>query len=374
MNDVSLTPYIQDSQPPTINQSGGGGVVPEVDIGPSFGPGNANDNGVSAIVRTTLTFPAAAATFNLGVRQVLTFPALAMVNNAQNIRQTLTMDAAVVLNAQNIRHTLTLDTVSPVFNAQNVRQALTFPALAMVNNAQNVRAKLTGTALGAPFWQSEAHTAFSGAASGITINKPTGTVDGDLLIAFIACGATATTPTVNTLSGWTLIRTDAVTVAGGATSNQHCRSFWKIASSEGTNYAWTFSASADEATGEIHRVNGTDPTTPINANAGATLLATALTTNPVAPTLTTGVVNCMVFSFLSHNHAALSNTHTEPAGFNEHTDFQSSTTVIYAGCSAEKVFSAAGSTGTMVYTCTETVATDALMQRIAVAPGTITLL
>lgn len=69
-------------------------------------------------------------------------------------------------------------------------------------------------------------------ASSLTVNKPTGTLDGHLMIMTVCCSAaqTLTTPT-----GWTLVH-------GPFDSVTSCRSylFKKVAASEGTNYTLTF--------------------------------------------------------------------------------------------------------------------------------------
>ncbi len=69
-------------------------------------------------------------------------------------------------------------------------------------------------------------------ANSLTVNKPTGTLNGHLMVMIVSCSAaqTLTTPT-----GWTLVH-------GPFDSNTGCRSylFKKVAASEGTNYTLTF--------------------------------------------------------------------------------------------------------------------------------------
>ena len=69
-------------------------------------------------------------------------------------------------------------------------------------------------------------------ANSLTVNKPTGTLDGHLMIMIVSCSAaqTLTTPT-----GWTLVQ-------GPFDSGSGVRSylFKKVAASEGTNYTLTF--------------------------------------------------------------------------------------------------------------------------------------
>ena len=70
----------------------------------------------------------------------------------------------------------------------------------------------------------------------ITVNKPTGTVDGDILFVWIAWQST---PTIDSVpSGWTLL---AQTVLGGG---DNYALYYKIASSEGASWVWSFTASS----------------------------------------------------------------------------------------------------------------------------------
>jgi len=64
----------------------------------------------------------------------------------------------------------------------------------------------------------------------IVVNKPTGTVDGDLMIAHFS--SASSNATIATLAGWTLLDSDAT---GG---NGWSGIFYKIASSEGASYSW----------------------------------------------------------------------------------------------------------------------------------------
>lgn len=69
-----------------------------------------------------------------------------------------------------------------------------------------------------------------------TINKATGVVDGDIMFMFLAIYI-ATPPTVDSVpSGWTLVATNT-------TAYSRWYLYYKIASSEGTNYTWSLTAS-----------------------------------------------------------------------------------------------------------------------------------
>ncbi len=220
------------------------------------------------------------------------------------------------------------------------------------------------------FWQSVVTMQDNNSNSHV-INKPAGTVDGDLLIALWGNSSLVGNDNpISTLSGWNLIKTTTQT---GATNVAYAKSYWRIASSEPASYTWASPVPQGVTTGEIHRIAGTDPTTPVNASNDGKVLATALVTNPVNVSVTTTVANCLVLAWLFHDHGALSNTHTAPTSHVEVTDFQGGTVTLDGSTTDWRVFSAAAATGTATHTCTETVPTDALYQRIAIAPGVLIL-
>ncbi len=97
-------------------------------------------------------------------------------------------------------------------------------------------------------------------SSAVSLTKPTGTVDGDLLITFI-CGNGTVAPS-SVPSGWTLIRSSD---SGGTTTQASIHSYYKVASSEGSSYSWT--AGSSIAGGMVLRVTGQE-STPIDAHTG----------------------------------------------------------------------------------------------------------
>ena len=90
----------------------------------------------------------------------------------------------------------------------------------------------------------------------LTIPKPAGTVEGDLLVAQIGSAGNAITD----LAGWTLINT--------ASNFAVSKLYWRNAgASEPANYTWTIGASsgnADAASGGIIRIDGHDPADPVD--------------------------------------------------------------------------------------------------------------
>lgn len=95
-------------------------------------------------------------------------------------------------------------------------------------------------------------SASSSSSSGtVTVNKPTGTTDNDLMFCHVA---TKTGSLGTTLSGWTLLQS----IANGT---RHAV-YYKKASSEGASYAWT--GFSDWTSVMIHTFRGGfDLTTPI---------------------------------------------------------------------------------------------------------------
>jgi hypothetical protein len=117
----------------------------------------------------------------------------------------------------------------------------------------------------------------NGAATA-TVTKPTGVVNDDILLAFIARDA-GTANVVTPPTGWTLIRD--TNDGGGVTIGMS--SYWKRASGEGANYAWVFPGSDGAALITAWRgCIGTG--TPIDVNSGGP--TTGNSVNIDAPTLT----------------------------------------------------------------------------------------
>lgn len=93
------------------------------------------------------------------------------------------------------------------------------------------------------------------AAASLTITKPTGTVQGDVMVATISIN-NGSTPTITPPTGWTLIvRTNNTTVLGQA-------NYIRVAgASEGANYQWT--NTSEFISGVIVSYVGVDNTAPL---------------------------------------------------------------------------------------------------------------
>lgn len=129
-----------------------------------------------------------------------------------------------------------------------------------------------------PSFIAEASTQNSGASTSLVINKPTGTTDGDLMIAVMGTNQPSGAFTWTGDTGWTEV-VDHGTGPG-------LRVAWKIASSEGANYTFTCSLSTALG-GSILTYRNTHQTVPISvtgtcdrdttATTGTTLTAAGVT-------------------------------------------------------------------------------------------------
>lgn len=217
-----------------------------------------------------------------------------------------------------------------------------------------------GSVLGAPFWQREDHIG-QGASEPITVTYAAGApADGTFLLAWVAneTGGLCNIPT-----GWT-----DVPIAPSA-GNFTGRVMYKFASGEGTTQDFDFPGSPNRCTAEIHQILGVDTTTPINITANGA----ANVTDPVVPSVTTTVPNCLVFYFCAHDHLAITQSHTPPASNTERTDFEGVGLARLGSTSGTRIFAATGATGTATINCNEIVATQAIYIRVAIAPGSLVI-
>lgn len=125
-----------------------------------------------------------------------------------------------------------------------------------------------------------------GAPVTVTVTKPTGTVDGDLLLALVATGSVGT---VTTPSGWTLEQS-------AASGSSHAYLFSKVAVSEGASFSFTTPDNNIISAG-VTAIKGPAIVTPVGAKAvqsnGSSTTATAPTITPLANSL----IGLLVASF-----------------------------------------------------------------------------
>ena len=157
-------------------------------------------------------------------------------------------------------------------------------------------------------------SAQAGATSGVTsltVNKPAGTVNGDVMIAAIA--VRPSTATITAPAGWTLIRR-----TNQALTNDNAQATYrKVAgAAEPASYTWTFSASTGSA-GGIMTFFGVNTASPVDVENGQ---ATASGLTHTAPSVTTTKSYDMIVTTHSFTSAA---TWTPPGGMTEAVDVAS---------------------------------------------------
>lgn len=209
----------------------------------------------------------------------------------------------------------------------------------------------TGAA-GPPSVQSTA-TAVQGPGSGlgITVNVPTGTVDGDLLVAIVSIDNSEDTLPITAPAGWTQIFQHGQTGGGQSALGV----WWRIASSEPSSYSFSWTP-AEEAFGAILRVVGAHLAAPIHVWGYSGVINDA---SPTAPSVTTTVDNTLVLRIVSldgNDHvepSPLSSLH--PAGTTGRFELITSPAPDPGGTfggAADEAQTSAGATGTAVFTIT----------------------
>jgi hypothetical protein len=142
-----------------------------------------------------------------------------------------------------------------------------------------------------PIWQSTEESSPSGVQTQITITKPTGTAQGDGLIAGINTiwidEFVIDWPTITPPSGWTLVRVDHFSRDTGVDyENVQQVIFEKVAgASEPANYTFTFSTS-NFTRGTISRLTEVSVSPIVDAHSGATLSVTAPSITTLGPNRT----------------------------------------------------------------------------------------
>jgi hypothetical protein len=135
----------------------------------------------------------------------------------------------------------------------------------------------------APSYQEQATAVLGSNGRSLTINKPTGTVQGDLLLAAISVDGT---PNISPPTGWTTIR------EGNSGTQVRLEVYYKVAgASEPSSYTFTWSRyNTQQAAGAILRYSGVNTTAPINTSG----IGSGTTISPTAPSVTTTVTDTMV--------------------------------------------------------------------------------
>lgn len=177
----------------------------------------------------------------------------------------------------------------------------------------------------------------------VSVSAPSGVVDGDLLVAFVAQYLGGTVASISAPAGWTEIG-----ASDAAQTDNSGKVFYKIASSEGVSYSF----GCDQlCIAHVVAFSGVDPTTPLNVALGLTsnnLSSTSLD----APSLTpTAGVGAAVFGYSTIIQSSDTSISTPP-GLTKIA--QSRETATGSGLVSEmvawKVYTSTSATGTQTAT------------------------
>jgi len=208
----------------------------------------------------------------------------------------------------------------------------------ILNNVFLVTSSLPTTP--APTYQSftEAKVAVDGLQ--ITVNKPSGVVETDLMIAVIVTDGSAGTLTAP--DGWTLFQ-------GASFTGVSTFGFYKVAgTSEDTNYTFNWSTT-QEAYGFIMRVTGHDTSSPIHISG----LDSATSATPLCPSSTTTVYDCLILRIFGASDDDIIIDSGYPSGTTGITVDKSNTgTSSCSGGAAYETQAATGATGTAWFALT----------------------
>lgn len=176
----------------------------------------------------------------------------------------------------------------------------------------------------------------------VNVNKPAGTVSGDLLIAFVHSDAGDSAATYTAPAGWTQNGTTSTATPGIS------KVFTKTAGgSEPSSYAFGSGVNSSIVI-IIVCVTGQATSSPVNINATWATSNTAGQASQVAPSISPTVVNCLLLcSWSSNNNTTAS--YTPPGGMTEMQDAWSNWQFASA---AYQALTATGATGTRTATGT----------------------
>lgn len=188
----------------------------------------------------------------------------------------------------------------------------------------------------------------------LQVTKPTGTVDGDIVLLSLVTRGTPGTVTPPT--GFTLVEQTGANSAFITT-------YAKQASSDGASYTFSWVSSRRAALIAM-RVSAASLPDAAIANGTA-----AVATDPVAPSITTVSADNLLIGIACIN-GAVNQTFTPPTGYTEQEDGSNGDATFSLSWSvASKLQAVAGASGTATFDSTAVTATDTAAQHIAVPPS-----
>ncbi|HEU5448818.1 MAG TPA: hypothetical protein VFW57_07370, partial [Acidimicrobiia bacterium] len=178
--------------------------------------------------------------------------------------------------------------------------------------------------------------------STITLGRPAGTAEGQVLVASIATNSDATIVPSN--SGWTVLRNDVLT--GAVRQAVYVR---VVRSTDPSAYQWTIPEGTRRITGGMTAYANVDTVNPVDA-VGATMNASG--TSAASPSISTTVTNTMLVQVVAVNAEG---SLTPPAGMTEAWEARSpntGNTRDVLASSSYAVQPATGATGSRIATST----------------------
>jgi hypothetical protein len=198
----------------------------------------------------------------------------------------------------------------------------------------------------------------------LALQKPPGTVAGDVMIATIA--VQLDTITLTPPAGWTLI--NRIVVSSSKTGFYQLYTYWRAADASDASvsgYSFVPGSGVSSWVGAIQSFSGVDTTTPIDVQSGA---GTAVALTHATPSVTTTGANRMIVT--SHMVIQGNLSWTPPAGMTEALEFRRGSGT--PGASAELSYvlqPAAGATGTKTATISGSTSVAGAAQIIALRPA-----
>ncbi len=193
------------------------------------------------------------------------------------------------------------------------------------------------------------------ATTTVTLNKPSGTAAGDVLVASFTADKN---PTASTPSGWTPI-VNTLNIGSGARVFAYYR---VVGSSDPASYSWTLSTAVKWG-GGVTAYRGVNNSTPLDSSVVTAANTTYTATSIAAPSVTTASNNAMLIGgvgFDSSSPAA-----TAPSGWTERWEAADAQIAELA----DKTQATAGASGTATWTFT---AKAVAVWRTALKPGAST--
>jgi hypothetical protein len=198
-------------------------------------------------------------------------------------------------------------------------------------------------------------TGDSVSGSSITVTKPSGTVDDDVLYACVVFPADAATiGAVTDPAGWTRLASSPVDSTTGFPGHSAIL-LRKVAASEGASYTWTW-GSTFKVSAIVVAIEGADTATPEDAIASG-VSATA-TTAHVAPTISPSETSSLLLCWFTGNNpgAGITASYSAASGMTEQRDQPAADGGFndgpYLAVNSQQL-SVSGATGTRTATSTE---------------------